>query len=70
MRLLPGNEGDSASPTMKRSTNITTTATETLYQPTVACRMVKVDQRKMLQAYTRLGPKRSSSQPPGIWPST
>ena len=72
MRALAGNEGASVSPTSSRMENSMTTAV-----PAVAvkklmppCSTVNSDQTKMLTAYTRLEPKRSSSQPPGSCAST
>ena len=70
IRALPGKEGASARPTRKRSPNRTLTAVDVSKWPTRLCRRVNSDHRKMPAPYTRFEPNRSSSQPPGIWPST
>ncbi len=68
---LAGNAGASAMPTAKRSTNSAATASAALpARPIVLCSRVNSDQRKMLPAYTRRAPKRSSSQPLGSCAST
>lgn len=70
MRLLPGNEGASAMPTRKRSTNKVVTAQATGTQPMNPCSTVNSDQVSRDRPYTRREPKRSSNQPPGICPAT
>ena len=45
-RLLPGNEGDSAKPSMKRKANSTTMATPPAKKPTNPWAMVNIDQRQ------------------------
>ena len=70
MRALPGNDGASKSPTRKRRTNSATSAPWTPSRPTKPWRKVNSDHRKIPAPYTRLEPNRSSSQPPGTWPST
>src|ERR1041384_5588671 len=70
IRALPGNDGDSASPSRKRSANSTTTALAALHQPTRPCSTVNPDQAIRLTTWIRFEPNRSSSQPPGSWPMT
>lgn len=66
MRLLAGKDGASATPTMKRRQNTSTMAAMPVKKPIVPCISVNSDHSRMLKEYTRLEPKRSSSQPPGI----
>src|SRR3954467_1570328 len=49
IRLLAGNDGDSAAPRMKRNANKTTTAVVPESQPTKPCANVTTDQIPMLQ---------------------
>lgn len=66
-----GNAGASAMPTAKRIANSAATASAALPpSPIVLCSSVNADHRKMLPAYTRRAPKRSSSQPLGSCAST
>ena len=70
IRLLPGNDGDSAIPSRKRREKRATTAAAAGSAPRSPCRNVKIDQIRTLRTYTRLEPNRSRSHPPGICPRT
>src|SRR5476649_300112 len=66
-----GKAGASAMPIAKRNTNNAMTAALALpARPIELCSKVKSDHKKMLAAYMRRAPKRSSSQPAGSCDNT